>query len=89
MVRRAVNESYVLVTHNGMDSVRLIERESCHAGLVCLKVAHGLMGLEVQRFLFDYALTEIGETDLTGQVVEIELTAARTVRMERYPTESG
>lgn len=49
LVRRALDDGYVLVTHNSADFTILIEREPDHTGLVCLNVAHGLMRLDVQR----------------------------------------
>ncbi len=42
IVRRAVEDGYVLVTNNMADSTSLVGREDIHAGLVCLNVAHGL-----------------------------------------------
>ena len=46
IVRRAINDGYVLVTNDKTDFISLIRREKVHAGLVCLNVAHGLMSLE-------------------------------------------
>lgn len=84
LVRRAIDEGYVLVTHNRADFTSLMEREPLHPGLVCLNVAHGLMSLDLQRGLFQHALTHIGDAGLAGQVVEISLAADRTVRVDRY-----
>ena len=55
-----------------------------HPGLICLNVAHGLMRLDVQRNLFEYALTTNGDADLAGHVLEVTLAADGTVRVERY-----
>ena len=49
-----------------------------------MNVAHGLMSLEVQTRLFELALAQSAGTDLTGQVLDIALTAERAVRVERY-----
>lgn len=84
LVRRAIDDGYVLVTHNRADFTSLMEREPFHPGLVCLNVAHGLMRLGVQRELFEYALTAIGDAGLAGHVLEITLSADRTVRLDRY-----
>ena len=56
IVRRAIEEGFVLVTNNTVDFRALYVREEIHAGLVCLNVAPGLMRLEVQRLLFLLAL---------------------------------
>ena len=88
LVRRAIDDGYALVTHNRADFTSLMEREPLHQGLVCLNVAHGLMRLRVQRQLFEYALTTIGDADLAGQVLEITLASDRTVRVDRYASMS-
>ena len=89
LVRRAVEDGYVLVTHDRTDFTLLMEREPVHPGLVCLNVAHGLMRLGVQQGLFEHALTQITDVDLGGQVVEVTLAANRTVRVDRYPSRSA
>ena len=40
LVRRAVNDGYVLVTNNRADFTSLMEREPDHPGLVCINVSH-------------------------------------------------
>ena len=45
IVRRAVDDGYVLVTNNTTDFAALLSHEHVHAGLVCV----GLMSLDVQR----------------------------------------
>ena len=86
IVRRAVEDGYVLVTNDRMDFTSLLERESLHPGLVCINVAHGLMSLDVQARLFEHALMQLAEVDLTGQVLEITLGSDRKVRADRYPS---
>ena len=88
-MRRAVEDGYVLVTHDSTDFTSLMERAPLHPGLVCMNVAHGLMSLGVQQGLFEHALTQITDVDLAGQVVEITLAADRTVRVDRYPSRSA
>ncbi len=87
--RRAVEDGYVLVTNNTADFTSLVGRDDLHAGLVCLNVAHGLMSLEVQQRLFEHALDRLGDEEPINEVLEITLTADRTVRADRYalPTE--
>ncbi len=86
VVRRAVDDGYVVVTQDRTDFTLLLEREPIHLGLLCMNVAHGLMSLDVQQALFEHALTEIAEADPSGQVVEITLAADGTVRLDRYPS---
>ena len=86
LVRRAVDDGYVLVTHDSVDFTALMEREPHHPGLVCMNVAHGLMSPDVQRRLFGHAMTRIANVDLSGQIVEITLTADRKVQFDRYPS---
>ena len=81
LVRRAVDDGYVLVTHNSADFTALIEYEPRHPGLVCMNVAHGLMSLDVQQRLFAYATTQIAAVELAGRIMEITLCADRTVRV--------
>ena len=84
LVRRAIDERYVTVTNNRADFTALIGREPHHPGLVCINVAHGLMSLDIQKRLFDLAMTQIADTGLAGQILEITLTADRTVLIETY-----
>ena len=86
LVRRAVDDGYVLVTHNSVDFAAMMEHEPHHPGLVCINVAHGLMSLDVQQRLFEHAMTQLADVDLSGQVLEITLTAEKKVRFDRYPS---
>lgn len=86
LLRRAVDDGYVLVTNDRADFTSLMEREPVHPGLVCVNMAHGLMSLAVQQALFEHALGRVADDDLAGQVLEVTLTADRTVRVDRYPT---
>ena len=88
LVQRAIDDDYILVTHDSADFTALMEREPRHPGLVCMNVAHGLMSLDVQQTLFDYALTWIADGGLAGQVVEITLTDDSTIRLAAYPSVS-
>lgn len=88
LARRAIRDGYVLVTNDTADFTPLMERKSCHPGLVCMNVAHGLMNLAVQTSLFEHALVQLADIDLAGQVLEVTLSADHTVRVERYVTEA-
>ena len=84
IIRRAIEDEYVLVTNNTADFTSLTEREERHPGLVCLSVAHGLMRLDVQHRLCDYALEQLGGEVPFNDVVEITNTAEQMVHTERY-----
>lgn len=84
LVRRAVDDGYVLVTNDRTDFTSLMEREPVHPGLVCVNVAPELMSLAVQQVLFEHALERIADDDLAGQVLEVTLTADRTLRVDWY-----
>ena len=86
IVRRAVDDGYVLVTNDSADFTSLMEREPVHPGLICLNMVHELMSLAVQQALFEHALGQVADDDLAGQVLEITLTSDRTVRVDRYPS---
>lgn len=88
LVRRAMDDGYILVTHDSADFTALTEREPRHPGLVCMNVAHGLMSLDVQQTLFDHAITQIADRQFAGQVVEITLTADSSIRIATYPSAS-
>ena len=86
VVRRAIDEGYVVVTHDTADFTLLMDREPMHPGLLCMNVAHGLMSLDVQQALFEHTLMQIADADLSGQVVEITLAADRSIRVDRHPS---
>jgi hypothetical protein len=54
-----------------------------HAGLICLNGPEG-MDLDLQLELFELALDEIGDGDLTNQVLEITLEDQTEIRVLRY-----
>jgi Domain of unknown function (DUF5615) len=84
IVRRAINDAYVLVTNNTTDFMSLLRREKVHGGLVCLNVAHGLMSLNVQRRLFSLALHRLGDSEPINELLEIALLEDRPIRIERH-----
>jgi hypothetical protein len=84
IVRRAIEDGYVLVTNNMTDFTSLLGRQRVQAGLVCLNVAPGLMSLDVQKRLFALALDRLGDNEPINELLEITLTANRSVRIERY-----
>jgi predicted nuclease of predicted toxin-antitoxin system len=89
IVRRAVEDGYVLVTNNTIDFTSLLGEESVHAGLVCLNAAPGLMSLDVQRRLFALVLDHLGDIEPINELLEITLLEDRSVRVERYDLSSA
>jgi predicted nuclease of predicted toxin-antitoxin system len=89
IVRRAVEEDFVLVTNNTADFRALYKREEIHAGVVCLNVAPGLMEREIQASLFLLALDRLGDVELLNEVLEVTLTADSMVLVERYALRSS
>ncbi|MDE0035431.1 MAG: DUF5615 family PIN-like protein [Deltaproteobacteria bacterium] len=83
IVQRAIEDGYVLVTNNTTDFKRLVGREAIHPGLVCLNVAHEVMGLAVQKRLFSLALDHLAQDDPIDEVLEITMTRDRSVRVNR------
>ena len=63
IVQRAVEDGYVLVTNNTTDFKRLVGREAIHPGLVCLNVAHKVMGLAVQKRVFSLDLDHLAQDE--------------------------
>ena len=84
IVRRAVQEGFVLVTNNAADFLKLIEREPIHAGLVCLGAAAGFMSLETQRSLFRLALDTLNGVEPINQAINVFLAADGTIVIDRY-----
>lgn len=84
VTRRAVDDGYVLVTHNTTDFRGLYGREELHVGLVTFNTAPGLMNLDLQVRLFLLALAELEGEEAWNEVLEITVDADRTVTIERF-----
>jgi predicted nuclease of predicted toxin-antitoxin system len=84
IVRRALNEGFVLVTNNSADFTELYEHEEIHLGLVCLNMAPRLMKLENQKSLFLLALDRLGDAEPINEVLDITLAADGIVHVKRY-----
>jgi len=89
IVRRAIADSYVLVTNNTTDFRALLRREEVHAGLVCLNVAPGLMSLDVQKRLFAFVLDRLGDREPVNELLQITLDEYKVVHFERYDFPAG
>ena len=84
IVRRAVEDDFVLVTNNTTDFKELVGHQEIRAGLVCLTAKHPLMSLEVQCCLFELALTELDAGEPVNEVIEVSLIAEGKFSINRY-----
>ncbi|MBX3583232.1 MAG: DUF5615 family PIN-like protein [Rhizobiaceae bacterium] len=89
VTRRAVDDGYVLVTHNTTDFRGLYGREELHVGLVTFNTPLGLMNLDLQVRLLLLALAEIEGEEAWNEVLEITVDAERTVTIERFDLPGG
>jgi len=83
-VQYAIDNDWVIVTHNSAHFKALVARTTVHPGLVCLNVAHGEMNINVQKRLFQRALVHLHDSDPVNEVLEISLDANSVVRAETY-----
>jgi predicted nuclease of predicted toxin-antitoxin system len=84
IVRRAIEEGFILVTNNTTDFTPLYERAEIHAGLVCLNAPPSQMSRDVQTTLFLLALARLGEHEPINEVLDISIDASGIVHVERY-----
>lgn len=89
VARRAVDDGYILVTHNTADFLPLCEQEEMHVGLIALNTAAGVMTLELQQRLLLLALEALRDEERWNEVLEISVAADRTVTVDRYPLPSS
>lgn len=85
IARRAVDDGYVLVTHNTIDFRALYGREGLHVGLVAFNTPPKTMSLGLQKRLFLQALIEIGEEETYNFALELTVSLDGTVTVDRYP----
>jgi len=84
IVRRAVDDGFILMTNNTADFTALYGREELHVGLVCLNAAPGTMSLNLQKRLFLLALAELDEAEPYNEVLEITASAKGEITVDRY-----
>ncbi|WP_413991289.1 DUF5615 family PIN-like protein [Labrys okinawensis] len=89
IIRCAVDESFIFVTHNTADFRPLYGRVEIHLGLVGFNTAARMMDLALQRSLFLLALAEIGEAEPHNEALEISVAADGTVTVDRYRLPPG
>lgn len=84
VARRAVDDGYILVTHNTADFLPLYEQEDVHVGLIALNTAAGVMTLTLQQRLLLLALDTLQDQEHWNEVLEISVAADGTVTIDRY-----
>ncbi len=84
IARRAIDDSFVLVTNNRLDFLTLYEQEALHGGLVCLNAAHSTMSRDQQKRLFALALMRLAGPEPYNEVLEITASATGEVEVSRY-----
>jgi predicted nuclease of predicted toxin-antitoxin system len=85
IARRAVDEGYVLVTHNTVDFRPLYRRAGVHVGLVAFNTPAKAMHLALQKGLFRQAMLELGLDEAYNFVLEMTVDSEGFVAINRYP----
>jgi predicted nuclease of predicted toxin-antitoxin system len=84
IARRAIDEGYVLVTHNTVDFRPLYGREDLHGGLIGFNTPPKVMTLLLQKRLFLLAMTVLAGDEPYNAVIEITVDQSGQVRIEQY-----
>lgn len=84
VAQRAVDDGFILVTHNTVDFRPLYARAELHAGLVGFNTAAGVMSLDLQKRLFLLVLSELAGAEPFNEAMEITVSADWTVTVDRY-----
>ncbi len=84
VARRAVDDGYVLVTHNTVDFRSLYNRESLHVGLVAFNTPAKAMNLALQKGLFRQAMIELGTEEAYNFALEMTVDGEGYVAINRY-----
>ncbi len=82
--RIAVDQGYILVTHNTVDFLPLYNREDIHVGLVAFNTSAGIMSLELQKALMSLVIEELNGSELWNEVLEISVNQDFNVSISRY-----
>lgn len=84
VARRAVDDGFVLVTHNTVDFRPLYGREDMHVGLVGFNTAAGVMSLDLHKRLLLLTFAELADDEAYNEALEISVNAHGGVTVERY-----
>lgn len=85
IARRAVDDGYVLVTHNTVDFRPIYGREEIHLGLIAFNTPPKAMDRALQKALFLQAMIEMGTEEAYNTALEITVDLEGGVAIERYP----
>lgn len=81
IIRRIIALDYTFVTNNAADFRTLYEAEDLHAGLIIIVPQ---IRPKIQRQLFQAALEELQNDDLTNEVLEVDF-IGKDALFQRYP----
>ena len=84
IARRAIDDGYVLVTHNTVDFRPLYGREDIHVGLIAFNTPPRAMDRALQKALFLQAMIEMGPDEAYNIALEITVDLEGRVTIERY-----
>ena len=84
IARRAVDEGFILVTHNTVDFRALYGGETVHVGLVAFNTPARVMNLTLQKQLFAQAMIELGTLEAFNFALEMTVDAERRLTIARY-----
>lgn len=85
IARLAVDDGFVLVTHNTIDFRPLYGRENIHAGLIGFNTPPRVMDRALQKRLLLLAINTLAGEEPYNAALEITVDVARRVTIERYP----
>ncbi len=85
ITRRAVDEGYVLVTHNTVDFRPLYGRENIHAGLIGFNTPPRVMDRALQKRLLFLAINILAGEERYNVALEITIDLSRKVTVDVYP----
>jgi predicted nuclease of predicted toxin-antitoxin system len=84
IARRAVDESFIFVTHNTADFRPLYAKKRIHLGLVGFNTAARIMNLVFPKALFLRVLRELDGAEPYNEALEISVAADGIVVIDRY-----
>ena len=85
ITRCAVDDGFILVTHNTIDFRALYGRENLHVGLIAFNTPPRLMDRALQKRLFLLAMIELAGEEHYNAVLEITVSPDGQVLIARYP----
>jgi predicted nuclease of predicted toxin-antitoxin system len=84
IARRAIDDGFILVTHNTVDFRPLYGRVNIHAGLIAFNTAPNMMDRSLQKQLFVLAMNELAGHEPYNAILEITVRRDGRILIERY-----